>query len=276
MKPQYFASILARIFVHIFSLVTLVMTQSTSAHANGPPYVVYRLSYLRPTDVFDRGFLTVGNDADLLRYASGASIEDRTSAYSGALGSWDIMLRAARRLLTRFPGQALYLYAIRPTENFYNVRFSLRYARDHLPNPEAREQAASLLLVTPQSHEWAIRGNIPAEQIGRSRRVYLNEGAISFGTVIDNPHYVYLPSVTNPSPMPIHNATVEAANVAEEVSTVFFLPDSINNMGCQESSQRRKASPLDYCLPASKLSFKSLRTNFIRRSIAVGILPGAS
>lgn len=92
--------------------------------------------------MFEFGFEADGNDADLLRYAAGTPAPGQPTTYVGTLDSYEAALHAAWRTLKYAPGFPLYIYAIRPTNNFYSVETSLQYARDHLPNPEAREQAA--------------------------------------------------------------------------------------------------------------------------------------
>lgn len=75
-----------------------------------------------------------------------------------------------------------------------------------------------------------------------ARRVYLDHGTLVTGEYTVNLNYLYLPSVTNPGPMPVHNAIVAAANVAEQPQSVFFLPASVNDMGCQKPSQHFSAA----------------------------------
>ncbi|MEE8659040.1 hypothetical protein [Sorlinia euscelidii] len=149
MKRQAFSGKSTRIIVCISIFVALLMAQARLARAVETPLVVYRLAGLPPAIMFEFGFEADGNDADLLRYAAGTPAPGQPTAYLGTLDSYEAALQAARRTLQFAPGFPVYIYAIRPTNNFYSVETSLQYARDHLPNPEAREQAADLLLATP-------------------------------------------------------------------------------------------------------------------------------
>lgn len=272
MKRQPFSGKSTRVIVCTSIFVALLMAQPPLAFAVDTPLVVYRLAGLPPAIMFEFGFEADGKDADLLRYAAGTPAPGQPTAYLGTLDTYEAALHAAWRTLEYAPGFPLYIYAIRPTNNFYSVETSLQYARDHLPNPEAREQAADLLRATPRTHEWAARDNIRGDQIMSARRVYLDHGTLFTGEYMVNLNYLYLPPVTNPGPMPVHNASVATANVAEEAQSVFFLPASVNDMGCQKPPQHFSAARTGVCPPLTRLSFDKLRTKFVGRLDASGIL----
>ncbi len=252
------------------------MAQSPLALAVETPRIVYALSSLPPSVMFEFGFESYGTDADLMRYAADSPAFNHRSAYIPTLGTYEAVLDIARRSLEFSPNLLFYIYALRPTNNFYSVQNSLDYARYHLTNPEAREQAAALMRDTPRTHEWAALGNISGEQIMSAREVYWENGTVATGDYTVNLNYIYLPPVTNPNPMPMRNASVEAVNVAEQAQSVFFLPGSVNDMGCHKPSQQLSASRTDVCPPLTRLSFGQLRTKFIGRLLAVGLLSGST
>ncbi len=81
-----------------------------------------------------------GTDHDFIRFISGASVADSTSAYLLPTDSLERTLAAAQDRLTHRPNVTYYLYAIRSSDSFYSVMTSLLYARTALPVGEARQQ----------------------------------------------------------------------------------------------------------------------------------------
>lgn len=129
-------------------LIILVMVMtifSSICRADPPPFIVYMLSTYPPAVIFDRGIPARGTDYDFIRFISGASVEDRTSGYLVLSSSLEYTLVIAKDRLTNWPGVALYLYAVRPSDSFYDVMFSLSYARSALPEGEARDQVNHIL-----------------------------------------------------------------------------------------------------------------------------------
>ncbi|UYH51954.1 hypothetical protein N5W20_03615 [Candidatus Kirkpatrickella diaphorinae] len=272
MKRHYFTGKSTRAFVHSSIFLTLPMVQSSVALAIRPPEVVYCLSLVPPEEAFRNGFRADGYDTDLLRYAAGTPIPLLRSAYMTTLDTYEGVLSVARHHLSFSPNLRFYVYAIRPSDNFYSVRFSLHYARYHLPSPEARAQAATFLLEGFRTHEWVALGGILGEQIMSAREVYLDQGELYTGEYTVNWDYLYLPPAMANGPMDMHNASIGVVYVAERRRGVFVWPATIDVMGCQRSSHRLNDPKTDLCAPLTKLTVDELRAKSVGRLIATGTL----
>lgn len=128
---------------YALALITILFVPQIS-HAQDN--FVFRFSNRPPADVFANGFTADGNDNDLLRFASGASVEDKTSAYISTTTSMMLVYAVYARFVQNNPDTAIYLYTIRPTDNFHSVSISLHWAVTVLPDAVARQQAQTLLL----------------------------------------------------------------------------------------------------------------------------------
>lgn len=264
-------------FIKTFLVLSSLIFASTS-YAIDPPKVVYRVSSRAPEDVFASGFPAEGNDRDLLRYVSGASTHTGTSAYISTTQWLMQAYRFSALFLQVYPGVPVYIYSVRPTENFYSVAASLRYAREVLPNPEVRQQASAIALATQGQEDghWAARGGIAPEQILGGRRFYWNHGYLGLGETIQNDRYFFLPPVISNFPMPIQNATVADAYAAEESHGVGFMTYPYADMGCDQRPRQRKAVGASHCLKVQRFSFRELRFRTVAKMIATGILSGAT
>ncbi|MEE8659044.1 hypothetical protein CGLAMM_08180 [Acetobacteraceae bacterium EV16G] len=250
---------------------------TTQSHAAPPPEKVYKVSFQPPETTFSSGFVTVGHDRDLIRYVSGASTEDDSTAYVSTIDLWYDVSLISEEAARRNPERPIYVYEIRPTENFFNVEESLLLARDLLPPGAAREQVNDLWLATRHWTEgaWAATAAIAGDQISGVRRYFWNNNRPYFGPFEANPNYYFLPPGVSRGPMPVRNATVDAADVAEEAHGVGFVPAAIANMACDAQPQVRVNAKRRLCPPYEHLPFSTLHARTIARLIAPGILMGS-
>lgn len=248
----------------------------SASYAIDPPERVYKVSFRPPETTFINGFIALGRDRDFVRFVSGASTRDDSTAYVSSLATWHHASYVVEATARRNPERPIYVYYIRPTENFHNVEESLLFARDILPNGRARQQVNDLWLATrgwtPGS--WTATAAIAGDQISGVRRYYWNNGDPYFGAYTVNPNYYYLPPEASRGPMPVHNVTVEVAEVAEDAHGAGFMPAAAANMACDAQPQRQchVSAQTRLCPPVERLSFSTLRSRTIARLIASGIL----
>lgn len=255
-----------------FILASLFL--DTTSYALDPPKVVYRISSRAPADVFSSGFPAEGDDIDLLRYVAGTSVIDGTSAYISTTQISRHAIAIAAIFSQAYPSVPVYIYLVRPTENFYSVAASLRFARDALPNPEVREQASAIALATQgqENGHWAARGGIRLEQIAGVRRFFWDNGHSRLGELLRNHYYLFMPAAISHLPMPVHNATVAAAYVAEEPLSAGFMSAAIANMGCDQQPRQCRKAFASQCLSVNPMTFKALRSRTVAKMMASGIL----
>ncbi|UYH51956.1 hypothetical protein N5W20_03625 [Candidatus Kirkpatrickella diaphorinae] len=250
---------------------------ASAGYAIDPPDMVYKVSYRPPETTFLNGFVAVGRDRDVVRFASGASTRDSSTAYVSTLDSWHHVSYVVESTARRNPELPIYIYYARPTENFFNVEESLLFARDVLPSGAARRQVNDLWLATRgwTQGSWVATAAIAGDQISGARRYYWNNGDPYYGAYIVNWNYYYLPPEVSRGPMPVHNATVDAAEVAEEAHGVGFMPAAVANMACDAQPRRLGNAQTQRCPTVESLSFDTLRTKAIAKLIASGILVSA-
>lgn len=262
--------------MHVFrvTFVLLSLFTGSASYAFDPPNTVYRISSRAPADVFSSGFPAEGDDQDLLRYVSGTSVVDGTSAYISTTQISAYAIAIAATFSQAYPAIPIYIYGVRPTENFHNVEVSLRYAQEALPNPEVREQVSAIALATEGQEigHWAARGGIRPEQIQGAARFYWDNGRSRVGELIRNPDYLFMPAATSHFPMPVHDATVAAAYVAEALHGVGFLLAAIANMGCDQPPGQCRKAFASHCLNVHPMSFRALRSETVAKMIAAGVL----
>lgn len=257
---------------YALALITILFAPQIS-HAQDPIVAVFRFSGRPPADVFANGFPAAGNDNDLLRFASGASLEDQTSAYIPTTTSMMFALDLYRRFHQYHPDTEIYLYAIRPTNNFHSLSISLHWAMTVLPDPAARREAQTLLLSRQRFHEWVAVGGITPNQIGGAQRLRVVNGSVWADPPVRNPNYEFLPPSASLNPLPFHEAVYQEVQLADGAISMFLLPASLNNMGCDGAPQSSKVAPDVSCLPTQKLSFEALRSKTIAGMIASDVLP---
>ncbi|HGJ5882588.1 M85 family metallopeptidase, partial [Arsenophonus sp.] len=145
-----------------------------------PKNIVYRASSINPTTILDRGGFYPSREPgeifsfDLTRHFEGEALEGETSAFiSTSYSLQSTILHAAS--LAR-PNSELgycedffyYIYMIRPSDNFYDLEASLRYAINQLPeSDERRNRYQRVLSDYGGMHELVAPNNIPADRIMR-------------------------------------------------------------------------------------------------------------
>ncbi len=166
---------------------------ATLGFSEDTPNIVYRVSPLAPDIVFKVGFSAVGNDRDLLHYVSGTSIAQANEGYISTSSSLTNIIDISLACAQYNPGRPLYIYYIRPTNNFYNVSDSLRFALNVLPNSEVRQQIYTIWHATQRemNHFWAVRAHISGNQIMGVRGFHSFSGRPYLGNLRPNPDYLY-------------------------------------------------------------------------------------
>lgn len=263
-------AVLRRLIVSIVAVVGMIST----CVADTPPHVVYLFSSSPPAEIFDSGFIARGTDHDFIRFISGASVADGTSAYLVLNDSLERTLAVARDRLTHWPDVTYYLYAVRPSDSFYNVMTSLLYARSALPEGETRHQVSDMLVALRPHNIWAARDFIPGSQVYRARRLYLDEGWVTLDTVISNPHYLFGRPEVSRHPMPIRNQSVDAALLGEPEHQIGFALLGMDRMGCGAPQPRLEVARGDRCTSAERLSFTALHTEIVAKLIVLDVLSG--
>lgn len=164
-------TVLRRLFVSIVTVAGMIST----CVADTPPNVVYIFTSSPPAEIFDNGFVARGTDHDFIRFITGASVADSTSAYLVLNDLLKRTLAAAMYRLTHGPDVTYYLYAVRPSGSFYNVMTSLLYTRSALPEGETRQEVSDMLVAVRPYNIRAARDFIPGSQVYRARHLYLDE-----------------------------------------------------------------------------------------------------
>lgn len=261
-------TVLRRLYVLIVTVAGMIST----CVADTPPNVVYIFTSSPPAEIFISGFVARGTDHDFIRFITGASVADGTSAYLVLNDSLERTLAAARYRLTHWPDVTYYLYAVRPSDSFYDVMTSLLYARSALPAGETRQQVSDMLIAARPYNIWAARDFIPGSQVYRARRLYLDEGGVSLDTVISNPQYLFGRPDVSRHPMPIRNQSVDAARLGEPEHQIGFALLGMDRMGCGPPQSRLDVARGDKCTSVEKLSFTALHTKIVAKLIVLDVL----
>lgn len=246
-------------------------------HAEDPPDVVFRMNLSPPETIFRIGFSANGDDRDLLHYVSGMSLAHENEAYIATTSSLPNAIAVCSDCAQEYSTIPLYIYYIRPTDNFHSVLDSVRFAQNVFPNFDVREELNAIWLATrgEMTHFWADRARISADQIMGVRRFYWNNGDPFLGDMEANPNYVFTdPEVSN-YPMPIHNATVEAAFMAVEPHGPGFIGPGMADMLHEPPFQQRVSSTPSPCPAVKRMTFPELRSKAVAKLIVLGILSGS-
>lgn len=248
---------------------------STASYAINPPDKVYTFSFQPPAEVIDQGRGISLPDARMQFWSAAGWQFGTNQNYISLLARMNEMSSVLTHLAERFNFDQIYVYEIRPTEHVYSVDESLRFAMSVLPQGEARSQMQTAWLSSRAwtSSMWASTTAIPVEQIIGVRRLRMEDGRYVPGDLTHNPSYMFAEPQVNPNPLPIRNASVEAAAVAEDPEGAGFIPGPIASMVCNAKPQRLSASQADSCpLQINKLSFGALYSKTVAKLIASGIL----
>ncbi|WP_418115544.1 hypothetical protein [Sorlinia euscelidii] len=248
------------------------------SYAINPPRWVYKVDLQDPTHKFSEGWVRQGNDRDLLRYLTWTSVRDESTYYISSNEFLYDVEPVAEDIARNHPDRTVYIYQIRPTDNFQNLEESVRFARDVLPPGEAREELHQAWLATRYwAHgSWPAGAAISGAQIFGATPYNWVNGRLRIGRFIPNPDYLYaLPEVSN-GPMPVRNATVEEAVIAEDPHGIGFIPGAIVPDGCNAQPRRLGATPSTSCLPLKRVSLNTLYSKTIAKMIAADILMGTT
>ncbi|WP_159567636.1 enterotoxin A family protein [Budvicia diplopodorum] len=141
-------------------LVVLASFISTTALADDVYF--YRADSRPPQTIFSTGFVVLGQNNNLLRHVEGESCftGTRDSLFTSTTASQSFAIDWGDRR------QDFYVYAIRPTSNFFRVYDSLNYAAQQSGDPEFTHRARFF----QEQDEWVALGNITPQQIYRAIR----------------------------------------------------------------------------------------------------------
>ncbi|UYH51961.1 hypothetical protein N5W20_03650 [Candidatus Kirkpatrickella diaphorinae] len=248
---------------------------ATASFAVVPPSVVYTFSFAPPSEVIDEGHGISLPDERTSFWSAGGWQFGTNQNYISLLARMNEMSSVLTHLAEHFHFETLYVYEIRPTDHVYSVDESLRFAMSVLPEGAARSQMHTAWLSSRAwtSAMWASTRAIPADQIIGVRRLRMEGDRYVPGDLEPNPNYLFAEPEVSHNPLPIRNASVEAAAVAEDPEGAGFIPGPIVTMTCNSKPQRLSSSQADTCpLPIKKLSFYELYSKTVAKLIATGIL----
>lgn len=134
---------------------------------NKAPNTVWRVDTRPPAEIFPSGFGAWGEDDNIVAHVDTSSNPE--SAYVSTTTNPHFLGDFAT--LIGSPGQTVWVYEIRATENFYNTTGSLAWIRDNTSIHLAlREVAGNLTSTADQqgAQEWSALTGIPSSQIRRA------------------------------------------------------------------------------------------------------------
>ncbi|GGM33670.1 hypothetical protein GCM10012275_01350 [Longimycelium tulufanense] len=177
---------------------SLVGTQVASA-TPGQDWV-WRVDTRHPYEdqIFTSGFSPRGNNNDLTQHVSGASIRDRNSGFVATTANRAAAERIAYLLLrSRENGSqpnSVWIYQIRPSEQFRDVNLSLDYSIQRMEgwaNDDNGQlnQLRNLRTVFGWQQEFASLGSIPASQVHSAQQLTMRWGEVTEGNPEQNRRY---------------------------------------------------------------------------------------
>ncbi|UYH51958.1 hypothetical protein N5W20_03635 [Candidatus Kirkpatrickella diaphorinae] len=260
-------------FSSAFLFVTTGHFPSASHAINTPSYVI-KVVTQEPTNIFAHGFITLGHDRDLVRFITSTLRQRSASAYLATTEEPPDLSPVFGDMARSHPDQTLYLYRIRPTDNFYNLEMFLIFARDALPDGAARRRLHDYWLATREWSPvtWLATAAITGDHIAGAYPFRMENGALRLGRYIPNPNYFYAIPKVSDRIIPVRNATVENAVVAENQHGLGFIPAAIVPDGCNAQPRRLCAATTTSCLPLKYLSVRTLRSKTVAKMIATGII----
>ena len=193
-----------RIFTATLVVYILFMNNSFAT-----PTWVYRIDARPPTEIFPSGFTAWGNNDSVQQHVSGATgggtaPGSRTDAFIATTEDRNYAERLATTLffsnVRNQNGPGVYLYRIRPSNNFYSANRSVQHAMRNGRTTAIRESAIDNDLRYHDQVEFMALRDIPTEQI------------------IDAVHYTWDRRTLTPAPSAPHanEAYVEAAPVVND------------------------------------------------------------
>ncbi|MEE8659046.1 hypothetical protein CGLAMM_08190 [Acetobacteraceae bacterium EV16G] len=251
---------------------------TTVCYAVNPPDWVYRTSMSEPAQIFSQGWVSPGQDRDLLHFLTWNSGQEDNTYYISTNEHLSNVEPLVENFARNYPNRTAYIYLIRPTNNFHNLQESVRFARDALPLGEARQTLYQTWLATAHWAQgiWTADGEISGAQIFGAAPYHWVNGELRRQTFIYNPNFLYALPEASHRPMPVRNETVEEAVVAEDPHGVGFIPGAIIPDGCNAQPRRLGATPSTPCLPLKRVSLNTLYSKTIAKMIAADILMGTT
>lgn len=201
-----------------------------------PPDWVIRIDTREPELIFRDGFVAWGNDDNLANHVSGGTIENRTSAFVATADELvqDRVLREAFQLGL---AHTIFVYRIRPTNNFYSVNNAAEAAASFSTSTRTRVAARAILHFYEENREWAALRTILPEQIASATRYTYDaeHGHIVTGETIRNVNYrsgaphpnagIYPLSGVNDTPL-IDRIYIQARRYLSSIPLAFCMAGS--------------------------------------------------
>lgn len=189
-------------FILLFILFNISISQSAFAIET-----VYRGDFREPEVIFESGFQSRGDNQEILLHIIGDSSRNNTDAFISTTTSFDSVRQIASDILIPASvDDTWWVYAITPSNNFYDINNSLVIAAVNYSIPlELNRQAYGLHSTFGWQNEVAAIHSIPRSQIiyaQEARRVVNDDGTEE--VVISenrryNPNYIQSNPSINPS-----------------------------------------------------------------------------
>ncbi|MBG6246928.1 MAG: hypothetical protein EKD82_01365 [Candidatus Symbiopectobacterium sp. PLON1] len=195
----------------------------------------FRYSVVPPEQVFQQGFLPLGNNSNVYQHVTGVSCFDR-NANSRFISTSSSEFMAMEMANANTPiGSNYYLYRIRPTDNFYNSMNSVQAAMNRTHDERFFEAYLYYML----EDEWFAEGGISPQQI-HSAIEYQSHGPHQEATLIrEYPNAAYIDADSAPN------------------DTVYSIPD----LPAEHINEPRNCTGCDINLPVNKFK-RSIKYEF--------------
>lgn len=256
MRVAYFS-----MSIYLF-VSALFLSLPLSVMAVTPPDQVYRGDFRSPDDIFRTGFISWGDNRELLHHVVGVSSRDRNDGLISTTSNFDAMRQIAVDLLIPTDvDETLWIYAIRPGNTFYDINGSLMHANMQQHGTDIRQQSLYAYVTFAWQEEFASLGIIPTQQIEyaqSARRVVHTDGTAE---VIISNERVYNNAYVNGAPA-INSGYINATQSVEGIPTYYFgdvhrnpVQASFDVDGCSSGNNLRH---LPFCKYITYESFKKL------------------
>ena len=192
-----------------------------------PPSFVYRSDFREPANIFKNGMPSQGSNQNLLDHIYGNSCMGGTknTAFVATSLQKDFAIHFGWDLLwtTEDAGPYIYLYKIRASDNFFEVKNSLQKAFKSTGD----ENYKDALDTFGHEHEWVALGGIPANQI-KTVYIYTKGDKMRTGKLVGkekNLHYVDKSTRGNRAALPVqgktNGATLVTSSSPRPISACF-------------------------------------------------------
>lgn len=216
MSFQVMAASTAKARLRLISVLLLLQVAAHAPDLYAQTHYVYLYTWRPPQKVFANGFQALGDDLNLLNYATASSL---MTGFVTTTASYRNAQDHALAALQYTSGGRLsgYIYRISTDNTFYDLNLSVRHffhQQRQAGTIEARHRSLmhdiERALPLDDSEQFVVPHRIPPGMIQSSTRVDLVSGAdgrrrIEEGERRDNPNWVGYEDrrVTNPNPYPI-------------------------------------------------------------------------